>query len=822
MISLDALAPMLDGLLESVLVVDGDDLRIVCANRSACALLGVPHSGLIGRPIAEIAATPEDIFFWEEVGHGLSDEIHSETILRRDDGTVLNIDRRVTRVAVEEARAVYLVGINDRSEQRRAEDELEKIVAELRATIESTADGILVVDLARGIRSYNHRFAELWDIPQDLMTKRDDEATYAWLEQAVVDAEQYRRRLEELSDRPLLEGTDLIVLRSGKILERASLPQYARGRPVGRVFSFRDITQSLADKSRLQLAAKVFSASLDAILIIDSEHRVVAANAKSLESSGCEEGELLGQRTDSLLFLPEDDKFVPEILRSIEGDGFWEGELSYRRKDGTSIPGLASFVRALNDDGNPPQYVLFFKDLTDKLAAKKRIEELAYSDTLTGLPNRVLLNERIEFALSWSAREQRHFAVLFIDLDRFKQINDSLGHIFGDRVLVEVAKRIKECIRQCDTAARLGGDEFLLLLQDVDQRGAEATARRILAALSRSFVLGDMTLTVTCSIGIALYPGDGLSADDLIKNADTAMYNAKERGRAGFRFYQRQMNLNLLARMKLDQALREALEHQRFRLKYQPQINLATGNVIGVEALLRWTDPEMGEVSPALFIPQAEENGLIIRLGEWVLNQAVNQAVAWQKKDIDLIVAVNVSALQFQNPDFIRSVSTVLRRSGLPPRQLELELTESILIQDADEALLRLQALAELGVRLSIDDFGTGYSSLTYLKRFPIHKLKIDRSFVEGVPNDESDTAITTAIISIGRTLKLGVIAEGVETESQREFLEVSGCDQFQGFLCSPAVTPEEIEVLARELGTQHRPGQPARMAAVHAEQAID
>jgi diguanylate cyclase (GGDEF)-like protein len=484
-----------------------------------------------------------------------------------------------------------------------------------------------------------------------------------------------------LTDHPLLEGTDVIVLRSGKVLERASLPQYARGGPVGRVFSFHDIT--------------------------------------------------------------------------------------------------------------------------DKLAAKKRIEELAYSDTLTGLPNRVLLNERIEYALNWSAREQRHFAVFFIDLDRFKQINDSLGHIFGDRVLVEVAKRIKECIRQCDTAARLGGDEFLLLLQDVDQRGAEATARRILAALSRSFVLGDMTLTVTCSIGIALYPGDGLSADDLIKNADTAMYNAKERGRAGFRFYQRQMNLNLLARMKLDQALREAFDRQRFHLKYQPQINLGTGRIIGVEALLRWTDPEMGEVPPGRFIPQAEENGLIIRLGDWVLNQAVNQAVAWRKKGMDLIVAVNVSALQFQNPDFIRSVSTVLRRTGLPPHRLELELTESILVQEADEALLRLQALAELGVKLSIDDFGTGYSSLTYLKRFPIHKLKIDRSFVEGLPNDESDTAI----ISIGRTLKLGVIAEGVETESQREFLAVSGCDQFQGFLCSPPVAPEEIEVLVRELGAHHRAG---------------
>ncbi|WP_332673083.1 sensor domain-containing protein [Aromatoleum sp.] len=789
---------LIEGLLESVLVVDGGDLRILCVNHTACDLLGVDAKALIGRPVLDLAATPEDLFFWEEVSRGLSDEILSETILRHSDGSTLTVDRRVSRIATGGRNSVYLVGINDRSEQRRVEDELEKLVAELRATLESTADGILVVDLAHRVRSYNQRFAELWDIPYALMTRRADSATHDWLARSVVDPDSYASRLEELRRSPLLEATDVIVLRSGRVLEQVSLPQYARGRPVGRLFSYRDITRRLADESRLQLAAKVFSASLDAILITDSEHRVVAANSKSQKSSGYQEAELVGKRTDALLYKPDDDTFVPRLLDRLQDDGYWEGEIWYRLKDGSGIPGLASLVRARDDEGKAPQYVLFFKDLTERLAAKKRIEELAYYDLLTGLPNRVLLGERIDFALNWSAREKRSFAVLFIDLDRFKQINDSLGHMFGDRVLVEVAKRIRGCLRHCDTAARLGGDEFLLLLHDVDAHGAEATAQRILRSLSRSFMLDNITLTVTCSIGIALYPADGESADDLIKNADTAMYRAKERGRADFRFYQRQMNVNLLARMKLEQAMRDALEHRRFRLRYQPQIDLRSGRILGVEALIRWTDPDLGKIPPHDFIPQAEESGLIIPIGNWVLNEAVDRALLWRRRGLDLVVAVNVSALQFQHSDFVHSVSTALRRTGLPPSHLELELSESILVRDAEEALLRLRALAELGVRLSIDGFGTGYSSLTYLKRFPIRKLKIDRSFIGGLPDDESDTAITAAIVNIGRALKFDVIAEGVETESQRRFLEQIGCDQFQGFLCSPAVDPDELEALVR------------------------
>ncbi|HJW23715.1 MAG TPA: EAL domain-containing protein, partial [Rhodocyclaceae bacterium] len=547
----------------------------------------------------------------------------------------------------------------------------------------------------------------------------------------------------------------------------------------------------------LQLAAKVFSSSLDAILVTDTRYRIVATNPQCWQLTGYPENDLLDQNIGLLLYQPDDEGFIARLESRLEEDGYWEGELWNRRQDGSSIPVLSSFVRVVDEQGKGNQYVVFFKDLTERLAASKRIEELAYHDVLTGLPNRVLLGERIEFALRWASREGKSFAILFIDLDRFKHINDSLGHLFGDKVLVEVAERIKACLRQTDTAARLGGDEFVLLLHDVDMRGVEVTAQRVIEALAKPFDIDNLSFTVTCSIGIAVYPNDGQCADDLIKNADTAMYRVKEHGRADFRFYQREMNVDLLSRMKLDQAMRQALENGHFRLHYQPLIDLQSGRMVGAEALIRWRDEKLGEVPPNRFIPLAEETGFIANIGEWVLKEAVKQAAVWRREGRDLVVAINVSALQFRKADFVHSVANALADAGLPPEAIELELTESILLQDADEALLRLRALAELGVQLSIDDFGTGYSSLTYLKRFPIHKLKIDRSFVDGLPDDPSDTAIVTAVINLGRALMLEVIAEGVETEAQRQFLKDAGCDQFQGFLLSPAVEAGAFDALA-------------------------
>lgn len=788
--------PLIDGLLEAVCIVEPLGLRIVGANAAAGELFGLDPALLVGKPAIDVAVTPEDQFFWEDVASGTGERIHSDTHLRHADGRLIAVERRVTRVWMRPGQAVYLLVLRDQSAQRRVEDELEKIVAELRATLESTADGILVTDLHGAIRGFNAAFAELWDLPREFLTARDDAAIHQWMREQVLDLDGFVQRLSDIDEQPLLRANDVVKLRSGRVLERLTLPQYGRGRPIGRVASFRDITEQLANAQRLQLAGRVFESSLDAIFVTDAAQNVVAVNASCERLTHRGREALQGMPMDRLLHHPLDPDWYAHAQLQLERKGSWEGELWHRRADGEVLPGQVSLVRISDEDGQTLQHVGFFRDLTETVAAHKRIEELAFNDALTGLPNRVMLAERVEFALAMSQRHQTPFALLFLDLDRFKHINDSLGHLFGDRVLVEVAERLKLCVRHVDTVARLGGDEFVMLIHQADARGAEGSARRVIEALSAPFTLDGMSFSVTASIGIALYPNDGATMNDLIKNADAAMYRVKERGRAGFRFYQPQMNVDLLARMKLDHAMRRALERGQFRLAYQPQVDVVGRSIIGAEALLRWRDPDLGDVSPGEFIPVAEESGFIVALGDWVLETAVKQAAQWHAGGRAIPVSVNVSALQFQQADFVERVGQVLQSAGLPPAMLELELTESILIQDAEEALQRLTALAAIGVRLAIDDFGTGYSSLGYLKRFPIRKLKIDRSFIKGLPGDESDAAIAQAVIQLARALKLKVIAEGVETERQREWLQQAGCDEYQGFLTAPALEPAAFEAL--------------------------
>jgi diguanylate cyclase (GGDEF)-like protein len=672
---------LIDAMLHAVWLVDSRDLCILAANLAAGELMGTDPARLVGRDMLELAATPEDLCFWGEVAGGLNQTIESDTWVRREDGVAAPVYRRVSRLeAVEgaaEGRALYVVALHDRSAERRAERELEAVAADLQATLESTADGILVTDLAGHIRSFNQRFAQLWDVPPELLRQRDDDAVLECMLRSVNDPADYMRRLAALDDASLEPATDVLVLRSGKVLERVMSPQRSRGETVGRVVSFRDISE--------------------------------------------------------------------------------------------------------------------------RVAARQRIDVLAHTDSLTGLPNRRRLADRIEIALANARRDGTPFALLHLDLDRFKPINDTLGQALGDRVLVDVAERIKACLREIDTVARLGGDEFVLLAQRSDAAGAEATARRVLEALQAPFTQGGLSFTVTASIGIALYPEHGPALDDLLSRADTAKHDAKDAGRATWRFFQARHapgDSALRARMQLDHAMRQALAQQRFRLHYQPQVDLRSGQVLGAEALIRWRDPERGEVAPGQFIPVAEESGFIVAIGHWVLRQAVRQAALWRQQGLSLVMSVNVSALQFQQPGFVEEVATVLREAQLPAEGLELELTESILVQDAHDALLRLQALAALGVKLAIDDFGTGYSSLSYLKRFPIGRLKIDRSFVSGLPGDDSDAGLVHAIIHMGRALHLETVAEGVETEAQRQFLRQAGCEQFQGFLFAPALAAPEFEAL--------------------------
>ena len=398
--------------------------------------------------------------------------------------------------------------------------------------------------------------------------------------------------------------------------------------------------------------------------------------------------------------------------------------------------------------------------------------------------------------------------MLVVDLDRFRHINDSLGHEVGDRVLLDVAQRIQGCLREDDMLARLGGDQFAIMVAPADIGAAEATARRVLNVVAQPCSLEGAQFTLTCSIGVALAPSHGRTADELVRHAETAVRAVKAAGRANYRVHQARAEVDRRSHMRLDHAMRQALVSGRFRLHYQPQVSMDDGRILGAEALLRWRDPELGEVPPARFIPVAEDSGFIVPIGDWVLSQAVRQLALWHSKGLSIPVAVNVSALQFQQGHFVDRVASVLAVSGVPPQLLELELTESILVHDADEALHRLHALARLGVRLSIDDFGTGYSSLAYLKRFPIDKLKIDRSFVSGLPDDDSDAGIVRAILQMARALGMRVIAEGVETEAQRRFLHDAGCDEFQGYLFAPALDALRFEQRLPAAGAWAGPAQ--------------
>ncbi len=448
------------------------------------------------------------------------------------------------------------------------------------------------------------------------------------------------------------------------------------------------------------------------------------------------------------------------------------------------------------------------QDVTANRAAEAHIQYLAHYDTLTGLPNRMQWISRAEQALAFARRHQMRLGVLFLDLDNFKTINDTLGHPTGDRLLSAVAARLSETLRDEDVLARIGGDEFVVLLPELARPDDAATvARKLIASLTAPFQIDGQDLTISTSVGIALYPGNGADVDTLLKHADTAMYGAKNEGRNDYRFFTPDMNSRAYTRLKLENALRRALERGELVLEYQPQWAMPEQRLIGVEALLRWNHPERGRVPPVEFIPLAEETGLIHSIGDWVLREACRQQAAWLADGLPpLTVAVNISALQFRKPGFLARVREIITRSGTAPGHLELELTESALMQPTREIEEQLASLRNMGVGLALDDFGTGYSSLSYLKRLPLTHLKIDRSFVCDLPGDAEDAAIAAATLSIARDLGLAVVAEGVETEAQRDFLLERQCRVMQGFLFARPLPADEITMLLRDSGQRVAP----------------
>ncbi|OGT20994.1 MAG: hypothetical protein A2V90_08635 [Gammaproteobacteria bacterium RBG_16_57_12] len=556
-----------------------------------------------------------------------------------------------------------------------------------------------------------------------------------------------------------------------------------------------DVTQSRQSLEKLRQAAVVVENTAEGIIITDENNRIISINKAFTEITGYSPEEALGRNPNILRSDRHDKLFYKALWTSVLNTGSWQGELWDRHKNGELFPIWSTISAVKDDDGRLINYVSVFSDISSIKQSQEQLNYLAHHDPLTHLPNRILFNDRLEHAMQRAQREERQMAVLFLDLDRFKTINDSLGHPVGDLLLKLVADRIRKTMREEDTVARLGGDEFIMLLEDVrDTQDIALLAQKLIQEFNTPFIVHERELHLGISMGISLFPRDGTDSATLIKNADAAMYRAKEEGRNDYQFYTTSLTTAVFERLTLESALRSALQNREFVLYYQPQYTLANRQMVGAEALIRWRHPGMGLVAPDKFITIAEESGLIVPIGEWVLRTACSQLQEWRRAGLNLNrIAVNVSARQFYRGEIVRVVKTVLDETGLPANSLELEITESIIMQESGRAITTLHDLSLLGVTIAIDDFGTGYSSLSYLKQLPVHKLKVDRSFVRDIPHDVNDEAITRAIIALGQNLQLVVLAEGVESVEQQDFLTILKCDEVQGFLYSRPLPAEQF-----------------------------
>jgi diguanylate cyclase (GGDEF)-like protein/PAS domain S-box-containing protein len=562
-----------------------------------------------------------------------------------------------------------------------------------------------------------------------------------------------------------------------------------------------DITERKRMEDNLRQAATVFENSAEGVIITQTDGSIIAVNRAFTEITGYAKSEAIGQNPRILQSGRHSKDFYREMWGKVTRDGRWQGEVWNRRKFGEIYPEWLSISTVRDKDGLVTNYVATFSDITYQKQNEERIQQLAFSDPLTKLPNRRLLLDRLQHALATSSRNNRQGALFFIDLDEFKDLNDTRGHDIGDLLLQQVAERLANCVREGDTVARFGGDEFVVILENLSEIVMDATnqvklaGEKFLVRLNEPYMLEEYQHSSTPSIGVTLFGNNDSSVDQLLKQADLAMYQAKRSGRNSLRFFDPKMQTAVSARVAMEADLRYGLKKSQFIIHYQPQVD-HRGHVLGAEALIRWMHPQRGMVFPAEFIPLVEGTELILPLGSWVLATACNQLSAWAKQPetSHLTMAVNVSARQFRQQDFVSQVMVALDGSGADPVKLKLEITESLLLEDVHEIITKMTALKARGVCFSLDDFGTGYSSLTYLKRLPLDQLKIDQSFVQDVLVDQNDAAIARTIVALAQCLDLAIIAEGVETEDQRLFLASIGCYAYQGYLFSKPLPIDEFE----------------------------
>ena len=783
-------------------------------NRRMEEIFGFPAGGLIGKSSRLLFSSDEE---WQEAGQRIQaatqngDTFSGEICYQQPDGNPICVNAR-GRLVEQDGEQIWIWTHQDVTRRYRAEEalrasnaELERRVAErtaelsdqlrfMQQLIETIPGPIFYKNAETRYLGCNSAFTRFLGIDAEALMGKT--AHDIWPPEL---ADKYLAADRALLDNP---GTQVyespVRYASGEIRDvlfhKATYTQ-ANGTVGGMVGFMLDVTERKRMEVRLQQAATVFDSSGEGVIITSPDGTIIAVNRAFTEITGYGETEAIGRNPSLLQSMRQDKALFREMWATVSRCNRWQGELWNKCKDGRIFPAWLTISAVKDTAGTITHYVGVFSDITVIKTAYEQLDHLAHHDPLTGLPNRLLLEDRLHMAVQRARREQAGLAVMFIDLDRFKTINDSLGHHVGDRVLCEVSARFSKLIRESDTVARLGGDEFLILVEGANcLTAASNVAEKILLDLRETPISLEQEFFVGVSIGISTFPQDGDTPATLIKHADVAMYRAKERGRNTYEFFTQAMAYSSLERFQLETDLRRAIERDELRVYLQPQFSLKTGELIGAEALVRWQHPEHGLVLPGKFIPLAEESGLIVPIGEWVQYTACQYWADWTERGLNPgVLSINVSGVEFRRGRILETVRKTLAATRLPPALLELEITESAVMSQAESSIEVLNELRAFGISLAIDDFGTGYSSLAYLKRLPLNKLKVDQSFVRGLPADAEDCAIARAVIALGHSLQLTIIAEGVETEAQSEFLAGEGCDEMQGYLRGKPMPVEDF-----------------------------
>tara|TARA_R110001592_G_scaffold91754_1_gene268203 strand:+ start:12639 stop:15632 length:2994 start_codon:yes stop_codon:yes gene_type:complete len=685
--------------------------------------------------------------------------------------------------------------------------------SQLKAVIESLTEGLAISDLDGRLLHFNQAALNIHGFTSSkewlrLLPEFADNFQLSTMDGTVLSLDQWP--LARILRGETLCGLALYIKHIQDSWQRifsygGTIAHDDAGKPLVAIVTISDITHSKQTESNLRIAAVSFE-SQESIMITDAELKILRVNKAFTKTTGYTAAEIVGQTPQLLKSDRHDAEFFREMWESINQTGTWQGEIWDKRKNREIYPKWLTITAVKDDNDVVTHYVVSHIDITERKLSQEKIQHLAFYDHLTDLPNRILLIDRLKQALASCSRNKRKGALLFIDLDNFKNLNDTLGHDVGDQLLIQATQRLESCVRECDTVARLGGDEFMVMLSDLSDQALEASAQtetlgeKILEALDQSYQLGSYSHHCTASIGVTLFQDLQQNTEELLKQADIAMYQAKKAGRNTLRFFDPNMQTIIDDRVTMEDELHKAIEKSQFQLYYQLQVD-NLGHPLGAEALIRWWHTERGMVPPMEFIPLAEETGLILPIGKWVLETACAQIKAWQQDALTrgLAVAVNVSAKQFHQPSFVDHVQAAIEHYAIKPELLKLELTEGVLLANVEETIAIMNALKNVGVQFSLDDFGTGYSSLQYLKRLPLNQLKIDQSFIRDIVTDSNDRAIVRTIIAMAQSMGLDIIAEGVETEPQRQLLLKKGCANFQGYLFAKPLPIEQFEALLKK-----------------------